>query len=743
MGVIIDKLSGKTILTDDENFQTNEVKLGDSSLERNVNTKGTMKYTADDDSSHLYICMRTGDSTYEWLEQATNAWVYTGQSIEDASLFVENTTTSPITDEMVTFGQVFVQGDVSTGNTISMLDGSTLLDTQVDVKARYSDDSIKHAIITVPVSVSATSTKELSFNVLSESPQTPISLVRQDLVDASFEASISATISGTTWFASAIDILEDSSTTWLNGPNCKEWIISGPLKNPSLTEHDHLQAYFHIRAYSATRIRVDVILENNWTYETSPGDIDYDLSVHIGATEVLAEAALTHYHHARWKRTFWFGDEQELDVQFDTEYLKQTRAIPNYNPNITISETALAAEETSWSGSAYDLMNNGVMEDYMPATGGRPDIGPLPRWSARYLISMDSRAKQTTFQNADQAGSWGTHYRNKDTGEPVTIEDYPYITILGNHSDTYNPITGEYESLPTVGTSGTPYTADSSHQPSLAFVPYMLSGDYYYLEELQFWCNYNLIQANPNYRNQSDGLLKWDQVRGQGWSLRTLAQAAWITPDDHTFKSHYENVLTKNQEWYEDQFVNGNNAAATDLGWIPSPIVEGGKYVASPWMDDFFTYAVGYTVALGYSDWQAFFEWKSIYPVGRMTSPYCWIFAAPYRMPVDADASGTWYTTFEELYDAVLVLSGYDPATIKALGCATQELADHIGLDLGEMTGYAQSGEGYPANMQPALAAAAESGITGSSTAWTTFDNRAVKWDETYDPQFAIVPYTT
>ncbi|HKK05771.1 MAG TPA: hypothetical protein VKA50_07980, partial [Gammaproteobacteria bacterium] len=63
-----------------------------------------------------------------------------------------------------------------------------------------------------------------------------------------------------------------------------------------------------------------------------------------------------------------------------------------------------------------------------------------------------------------------------------------------------------------------------------------------------------------------------------------------------------------------------------------------------------------------------------------------------------------------------------------------------------EMTGYPGSPTGYPSNLQPALAVAADSGIANAANAWSVFDGRTVKPgtdgtpDYNTDPQFAIVP---
>jgi hypothetical protein len=56
------------------------------------------------------------------------------------------------------------------------------------------------------------------------------------------------------------------------------------------------------------------------------------------------------------------------------------------------------------------------------------------------------------------------------------------------------------------------------------------------------------------------------------------------------------------------------------------------------------------------------------------------------------------------------------------------------------MTGYSAVTSGYPSNMQPALAAAADAYGAAGKTAWTLFMSRTVKPDYRTAPQFAIVP---
>jgi hypothetical protein len=56
------------------------------------------------------------------------------------------------------------------------------------------------------------------------------------------------------------------------------------------------------------------------------------------------------------------------------------------------------------------------------------------------------------------------------------------------------------------------------------------------------------------------------------------------------------------------------------------------------------------------------------------------------------------------------------------------------------MTGYSDSESGFPSNMQPALAYAADALGEPGRKAWRQFMARSVKPDYGKGPQFAIVP---
>jgi hypothetical protein len=470
---------------------------------------------------------------------------------------------------------------------------------------------------------------------------------------------------------------------------------------------------------------------------TSTRNETYDVQVLIKGKEVYAKPGLVHYNQARWRKTFWWGEVPAVHVRHDSAYLIASRALPNYDRSVSVSSRALADLGTEWTGPKTEPMGVGMAVPYMPATGGRNDIGLLPGWGALYLLSMDKRAKQATLGTADLAGSWSMHYRDRRTGRPVNLSDYPWMTILGHPGDTRNPKTGKQEMFPPCPGEAckTPYTHDVPHQASFAYLPYLVTGDFYYLEELEFWAMYDAFNSNPGYRDNIKGLVRPDQVRGQAWALRTLGEAAYIAPDRDPLKADFQRIVKNNLDWYNAEYTDNPNA--NKLGFIANgyAVVYKNGIGLAPWMDDFFTSAVGHLAELGFSEAGRLLAWKAKFPIQRMTAPgACWVDGAIYALLVRESASAPYYTSMEQAYQASV------PAEVKAQPCGSGGMAQALKLKPGEMTGYSSSPTGYPSNMQPALAYAFDVGGEAGREAWQRFMARSVKPDYGTAPQFAIVP---
>jgi hypothetical protein len=632
---------------------------------------------------------------------------------------------------------------------------------------------VRHAIITAILpQMAAGQNGTLALSAAAAPP--PVAATGpQALLASGFDSVVKLTVAGQLYTASAAELLRSTAyQTWLSGPMANEWQVSAPFKSAAGVSHPHLSARFAIRSYSGSistpgKVRVDVTIENNWAYEPAPKTFTYDAEVLINGKSIYNIAALQHYHHARWRKVFWPGLEPSVHIKHDTAYLIASKAVPNYDQSLTISPDALTAMKTTWDTAKAGPMGMAMVDKYMPATGGRPDIGLNHAWGAMYLLSMDERAKEVTVGLSDLSGSWPIHYRDKVTGQPVSIVDYPYIRDVRISSDSYNRALDRWENMPQctpAAECATPYTPDTAHHPSFSYLPYLVTGDTYHLDELHFWANWNLITQNPGYRRHASGLVMSHQVRGQAWALRSLTQAAYIAPDDHPLKGYFNKIVDNNIDWYTTTYVTGNS---NQLGFLDnsggSAVIYSGpggrRTGVASWQDDFFTASVGQAVELGFTKSKALLDWKARFPVGRMTAPgYCWVDGAEYALAVRATDTSPYFTTFSQAWQATLRAAD-NTDLVNSTGqryvdqpCGSQLQADwrtqrdrdekraRAPWVAGEMTGYASSAEGFPANMQPALAMAASTGIPNGRAAWEVFSKRALKPDYSKRPQFAIVP---
>lgn len=656
-----------------------------------------------------------------------------------------------------TFGQVIAAGAMSPkdGLVAKLADG-TVLNLQTDVKATHADGSVRHVVISGVLPALAVRQSQ-PLELLKAQRADTITATPQGLLEKGLNSQVTVTANNIRYTATLGDAMTNPARlTWLAGNVANEWIADAPLKDSSGAPHPVLTARFAVRWYPALekQARVDVIVENTKTF-VSGRTLTYDVNVDVGGRTVYAKTGLTHYHHSRWHKTAWWNPASEPAVNFrhNTAYLISTKAVPNYDQSIVPAENVLAGYQLNDTNSGP--MTIGPANRAMHTSGGRGDIGPLPTWTVMHLLSMDKRAWDVTKAGADGSGTWSVHYRDDNTGQPVRTDNdkNKFISLHGNMAKK-GPL--PVPRCAADANCDTPNASDTAHQPSLAYVPYLLTGDYYYLEEMQFWASHNPLATAPGGHGDGQGLVRWQQVRGQAWSLRTLGHAAYITPDAHPLKAYFTKQLDNNLAFYHQTYVvgNPNQLGLYDGSGSNAFRVDG----SAPWQDDYLTWSFGYLAELGFEKAAPILQWKAKYPVGRMTAPgYCWISGAEYYLNFRPSSAAPAYATFAELYAA-----NFSGATIKNDSrkdvrnpdgsrfidqpCASQAQADWLTAAngrkwlVGQMMGYASSTLGYPANLQPALAVARAAGIPEAARAWDVFNNRSMKPDYSTAPQFAIVP---
>ena len=690
----------------------------------------------------------------------TTAPVSAGAPITDVGL--ENTGGAQ-TNVPFTFGQVFAVGAMkSTEGLAAKLSDGTVLPLQVNIKATHADGSVRHAIISgVLPALAASQTQSMTLVKSGASAKSTVTL--QNLISTGLSAKTTITLGGVKYTASLADAVASSTPiNWLSGTVANEWIVSAPLKDANGVAHPQLTARFDVRWYSGLekQARVEFVVENDKTWV--PGiKINYGVDLELGGKSVFSKANLDHFHHSRWHQYFWWDAARQpsINIKLNSAYLIATKAVPNYDTSFAPRDGELNALAQSVNGGNTGPMTIGPVTAYMPTTGGRNDIGSLPSWSVMWLLSMDKRAWNVMMAAADGAGSWSIHYRDEKTGQAVRTDNDVNKEITTHFNlRSRGPLPVPRFVNDDLGHSWTPYTYDTAHQPSLTYLPYLVTGDYYYLEEMQFWAALNPLETDPASSGRGKGLVRWQQLRGQAWSLRTLAQTAYATPDADALKTYFTNQLDANLDFYNQAYVVGNpNKLGAYDGSGEGAFTEADNF--APWQDDFFTWTLGYTSELGFAKADPILKWKAQYSVGRMTAPgFCWVAASSYILNIRPNRNAPLYNSFADVYRATYggdqmyndninwVSSLRNGKRFIDMTCAGQEQAEFLGSingyqwAQGRMMGYGDAPMGYPANMQPALALAAQSGATDASKAWTLFMSRAAKADYHSAPQWAIIP---
>ena len=701
----------------------------------------------------------------------------------------------------VTFGQVFKGGDVPSGASLTATLSGQPVTLQVDSKATNPDGSLRHAVLTLNVPALAAGAK-LPLVLSTGTAASAASITAAQLLATGYDATASIHISGKVYTASARAALQAADTAkqckpwnrhcnvWLSGPLASEWVVNGPVTASDGTTNLNLRIYFAVRAYAGTmpgsigRVRTDIIVENSDAFSPQ-AQPQYTATLTSGSASYTSPT-LTQYAYTRWHKVLWWNHVQpQVYLQQNTGYIQASKAISRYMP-LTPDEKFLASLRQTCAPLDYCDQTQ-----KMHMAGAQAAIGPLPRWTSVYIVDPDVRAYHWMLANTDALGAYDIHYRDAATGWPVSIQKHPNITIAawsyakgvaqqamtGSAANQAKIAAYRRDLLPncvnnavvtgcTTGFYGTgsPTLWDNAHQPSESYVSYMVTGDYYYMSELAFGASHNEIWSNPVYRGLSKGLIDEShaQTRGKAWTLREMANAAWLLPDDYPLKAEFNADVENSLADWNQKYTNNPNAnplAMMDSG-ATYPVVNEqknrtGEKGMAPWMHSFLTWSAGHAADLGFAGATEFRNWLAKFEISIMTGwqsdpthGFCWLEASAYNFVVK-DANGNWITNYKAVYATtfpkLLGLTCNSPAMIAEIG----ELEKQP-WQANKMVGYPYSSTGFPANLQIGLASAADSGLPDAHEAWKLFESRSVKPDgkfpgaahDAYNnyPNFAVLP---
>ena len=442
-------------------------------------------------------------------------------------LQVQNNTDHADGPQLVTFGQAFVKGEVPAGTQLVALVNGQQIPVQVDVKTTNDDGSVRFAVITLQApAMDAHGAVDvmLAKGTPAAQPDLQVGSILQHGYDLQLQLTMHNSDGTTTPITiNAANVLAQAlqngtAQTWMDGPLANEVRVSAPI-------NQYLTATFDIRALADGSVHTDVQVANTALYTAGNQSYTYDVAIKKGGQIVFSDAGLTHYTNADWHEEIWSNGKPDAHVVFDVNHLIETGAIQAYDTSIGINSSKIDGYVTSLAGANTGPLGNALVQMSMSTVGGRPDIGPTTTWAATYLVSQDERAENVMLANANAAGSIPWHFYDEATGEPVKITDHPKVWLDSRGVSSAYGSDAPANSIPwTVGGWG----LDTAHQPALSFVPYLVTGSHYYLDELAMQATYSLASYDPGYRNYDKGIVDSGQVRSMAWTMRTLSDAAFI-----------------------------------------------------------------------------------------------------------------------------------------------------------------------------------------------------------------------
>lgn len=461
------------------------------------------------------------------------------------TMTLTNVSGATVANYPLQFARAFVPGEIPNHAEI-VLDGLAV-PTQCDVKKRWGDGSVKFAILAavVPSLLPGVSTTVQFVNTVSGN-NAPSDLSTVPAYDA--RIILHNPVDGMAVHASAREMLDAGKySLWTSGPIAQTYLCcdrsAARVYDIGWSGHRSFHPWFVVTVWPGlgkvfTRYVGEIC--NTEAMEAQ----NYNLDLTVGGVGAYSQSSIAHRPATRWSRTAWYGGvpEPKINLYHNVAYLSQTGLVPKYDPAVTIPASVPEAHYANWLTTNRAIGGAGWWLPVMPTTGGRKDIGLNPSWNVSALLSGDHRDREIMLGQTELAGWWQRHIREGDSAKS-NLGRTIHCHTRGTYGFLDSRFPGNAQDAVVIIDlgAGNGWQSDIAHHPDPFSIPYLMTGDPFFLDGLEMWQGCNSLWGNPGYRNYNHMTCYGDgQPRAMGWMYRTLFSAAALLPDADPLRPVFE-----------------------------------------------------------------------------------------------------------------------------------------------------------------------------------------------------------
>lgn len=509
---------------------------------------------------------------------------------------VTTLTLSMIGTQPFTVGQAFKKGDIPIGSAITM----SCTQHQADVRNRWSDGSVKFAVLS---GVSAPGTITVRRD---GSPYSATNVAEPD-VDAvvSFSEVVDhsgATVAAGAFSASLAVARANGAQAWSRTAAHRIRQILGPVMSefhyfaPTADEHTHV--WFYVRAYQTGAVEVDTVVQNGWTMVANPGRRDYHATVSVGGVQrytSVGASKIQHFHHTRWSRSDWVGDDPAVVPQHNVQYLQSVSLFPRLA--VSSLDPSIYAAQPGDGGRKFAAWTHDIAERPPPFDAGSVDpalgaggftsgVGVLPMWDMTWLVEADPRAYFAVVGHGRTAGVFPMFYTDELTGRPCMASQYPQRAILdgpapGSGAGLSSSSAPDPIPVPSGGLNSN-FNGNGwkwTHGPKMGYVAYLATGRWHFADVVQHYATAaNLAKWSAKIDGKPFSPW-WISLRATAHIIDWQGKAAQVAPQyanggslsaaDSNMRTEMVDAFTASIKRYWNQYCPSGtvDATATDASW--------------------------------------------------------------------------------------------------------------------------------------------------------------------------------